>query len=189
MNISEVFIRRPIGTTLLAIGLGILVLADLALAFLPSVGGVLFGVALWGVHMGVSQGLLSALVADAAPDRLRGTAFGVFNLAIGLTLLVASALAGVLWSRFGAPATFVAGGAFCAVAGTSAGVAAASAAFSSSSDLRADGAAIVATVKSRSLMTGVTPSGSLIAEILIASPISRPSTSASRYSGMAVAGA
>ncbi len=124
MNVFYAGIAAPAGSlsdrmdrhTLLAIGLGILVLADLALAFLPSVGGVLFGVALWGVHMGVSQGLLSALVADAAPDRLRGTAFGVFNLAIGLTLLVASALAGVLWSRFGAPATFVAGGAFCAVA-------------------------------------------------------------------------
>lgn len=88
----------------------------MALACLPSIGGVLFGVALWGAHMGVTQGLLSALVADAAPDRLRGTAFGLFNLATGVTLLVASGLAGILWLRFGAPATFVAGGVFCAVA-------------------------------------------------------------------------
>ena len=124
MNVFYAGVAAPAGSlsdrmdrrTLLAIGLGILVLADLALAFLPSVGGVLFGVALWGVHMGVTQGLLSALVADAAPDRLRGTAFGVFNLATGLTLLVASALAGGLWSRFGAPATFLAGGAFGVVA-------------------------------------------------------------------------
>lgn len=67
--------------------------------------------------MGVTQVLLSALVADAAPDRLRGRAFGVFNLATGLTLLVASGLAGILWSRLGpATTTFLAGAAFCAVA-------------------------------------------------------------------------
>ena len=112
---SRPFLGTVLGG-LLAIGLGILVLADLALAFLPSIGGVLFGVALWGAHMGVTQGLLSALVADAAPDRLRGTAFGVFNLATGLTLLLASVLAGALWSQFGAPATFLAGAAFCALA-------------------------------------------------------------------------
>lgn len=98
------------------IGLGVLILADLALAFLPTIGGVLFGVALWGMHMGMTQGLLAALVADAAPDRLRGTAFGVFNLATGLTLLVASALAGLLWSRLGPPTPFLAGAVFCTVA-------------------------------------------------------------------------
>lgn len=101
---------------LLGIGLGVLILADLALALLPSIGGVLVDVALWGVHMGMTQGLLSALVADAAPDRLRGTAFGIFNLATGVTLLVASALAGWLWAVFGAGATFLAGAAFCAAA-------------------------------------------------------------------------
>jgi len=124
MNLVYAAVAAPAGSLsdrmnrrlLLAIGLGLLILADLALAFLPSIGGVLFGVALWGAHMGVTQGLLSALVADAAPDRLRGTAFGVFNLATGLTLLVASALAGVLWSRLGAPATFLGGVVFCAVA-------------------------------------------------------------------------
>lgn len=124
MNVFYAGVAAPAGSlsdrmdrrSLLAIGLGVLILADLALAFLPSVGGVLFGVALWGVHMGVTQGLLSALVADTAPDRLRGTAFGVFNLATGLTLLAASALAGILWSRFGAPTTFLAGGGFCALA-------------------------------------------------------------------------
>ncbi|MDP3852212.1 MFS transporter, partial [Phenylobacterium sp.] len=102
--------------TLLGLGLGVLVVADLALALLPSIGGVLIGVALWGVHMGVTQGLLSALVADAAPDRLRGTAFGVFNLATGLTLLLASTLAGGLWTAFGAGATFLVGAAFCVIA-------------------------------------------------------------------------
>jgi len=98
---------------LLGVGLSVLILADLALALLPSVGGVLFGVALWGAHMGLTQGLLSALVADAAPDRLRGTAFGLFNLATGVTLLVASALAGGLWAAYGAGATFFAGAVFC----------------------------------------------------------------------------
>jgi len=124
MNVVYAAVAAPAGSlsdrmdrrVLLAIGLGILILADLALAFLHSIGGVLFGVALWGAHMGVTQGLLSALVADAAPDRLRGTAFGLFNLATGLTLLVASGLAGLLWSRFGAPATFLAGGFFCLAA-------------------------------------------------------------------------
>ena len=124
MNVVYAAVAAPAGSlsdrmdrrALLAIGLGILILADLALAFLPSIGGVLFGVALWGAHMGVTQGLLSALIADAAPDRLRGTAFGIFNLATGLTLLLASTLAGLLWSRFGAPTTFLTGGGFCAIA-------------------------------------------------------------------------
>jgi MFS family permease len=124
MNVVYAAVAAPAGSlsdrmdrrALLAIGLGMLILADLDLAFLPSIGGVLFGVALWGAHMGVTQGLLSALVADAAPDRLRGTAFGIFNLATGLTLLLASTLAGVLWSRFGAAATFLTGGGFCAIA-------------------------------------------------------------------------
>ncbi|WP_426000616.1 hypothetical protein [Caulobacter sp. DWR1-3-2b1] len=71
------------------------------------IGGVLFGVALWGVHMGVTQGLLSALVADAAPERLRGTAFGVFNLVTGVTVLAASVLAGGLWANLGPQATLL----------------------------------------------------------------------------------
>lgn len=107
---------RMDGRLLLAAGLGILILADMVLALSASIGGVLLGVALWGAHMGMTQGLLSALVADAAPDRLRGTAFGLFNLATGVTLLAASALAGVLWSQLGAPATFIAGAGFCGVA-------------------------------------------------------------------------
>jgi MFS family permease len=76
----------------------------------------MIGVALWGLHMGCSQGLLAALVADTAPIRLRGTAFGLFNLASGATLLAASALAGALWTRAGASATFLAGGGFATVA-------------------------------------------------------------------------
>lgn len=100
----------------LAAGLGVLVLADVALAALPSVSGVLFGVALWGLHMGLTQGVLAALVADSAPDRLRGTAFGVFNLATGGAMLAASGLAGLLWAGFGPSATFIAGAGFAGLA-------------------------------------------------------------------------
>jgi MFS family permease len=93
-----------------------LIAADLVLAFVASVAGALVGAGLWGAHMGLTQGLFAALVADAAPQRLRGTAFGVFNLASGVVLFLASLLAGVLWERFGSAATFLAGAAFASVA-------------------------------------------------------------------------
>lgn len=119
MNIVYAAVSAPAGKLsdrvdrrfLLALGLIALVLADIALA-LGSVAGMVLGAALWGLHMGMTQGLFAALVADAAPDRLRGTAFGVFNLATGLTLLFASVVAGSLWSVFGASSTFLAGAAF-----------------------------------------------------------------------------
>ncbi len=101
---------------LLIAGLAVLVAADMMLAFAPSVPGVLIGVALWGLHMGLTQGLLAALVVDTAPAHLRGTAFGVFNLASGLALLAASVVAGLLWSRLGPEATFIAGAAFALLA-------------------------------------------------------------------------
>ena len=101
---------------LLVVGLGVLLIADAVLALNATVPGVLVGVALWGLHMGLTQGVLATLVADAAPTRLRGTAFGIFNLAVGVGLLIASVLAGVLWSRLGAPATFAAGGLFALAA-------------------------------------------------------------------------
>lgn len=66
--------------------------------------------------MGLTQGLFSKLVADHAPMRLRGTAFGIFNLATGIALLTASAIAGLLWSVVGAQATFMAGAGFTALA-------------------------------------------------------------------------
>jgi len=94
---------------LLAIGLVVLVAADAALALAGSGPLLWAGIALWGLHMALTQGLLAAMVADASPAPLRGTAFGVFNLASGIALLVASALAGALWDRFGAPSTFVTG--------------------------------------------------------------------------------
>jgi MFS family permease len=100
----------------LALGLLALVAADVVLASAHSVAWALVGAALWGLHMGLSQGLLSAMVADNAPADLRGTAFGVFGLTTGLAVLAASAIAGELWERLGATATFSAGAAFAALA-------------------------------------------------------------------------
>lgn len=100
---------------LLALGLAVLIAADLVLA---SDGGwptVLAGVLLWGAHMGMTQGLLATMVADTAPEDLRGTAFGVFNLVSGIAMLIASALAGLLWDGLGPAATFYAGAGFCVV--------------------------------------------------------------------------
>lgn len=100
----------------LVIGLGLLVAADLVLAMAGNVALTGLGVVLWGLHMGLTQGLLSTLVADSAPAELRGTAFGIFNLVSGVAVLAASILAGALWDRFGAQATFLAGAAFTALA-------------------------------------------------------------------------
>ncbi len=101
---------------LLLAGFGVLILADGVLAGASDIGQVMAGVALWGLHMGMTQGLLAALVADTAPAAVRGTAFGVFNLASGLALLLASVIAGWLWTAIGPAATFEAGAAFTAVA-------------------------------------------------------------------------
>jgi len=102
---------------LLAIGLAVLLLADLALAGATTPMMALAGIALWGLHLGLTQGLLAALVADTAPEELRGAAFGLFNLVSGLVLLIASVLTGALWTRYGAPAPFLAGAFFTALAG------------------------------------------------------------------------
>jgi len=79
-------------------------------------GAVLIGVCLWGLHMGMTQGLLAAMVADTAPPDLRGTAYGFFNLFSGIALLISSAVAGLLWEALGASATFFAGAAFSVAA-------------------------------------------------------------------------
>lgn len=102
--------------TLLALGLVVLISADLVLAINTHWSVVLAGVALWGVHMGMTQGLLATMVADTAPADLRGTAYGFFNLVSGLAMLLASVLAGLLWDRLGASFTFYAGAIFCIVA-------------------------------------------------------------------------
>jgi MFS family permease len=76
----------------------------------------LLGVVFWGLHMALTQGLFATLVADTAPEDLRGTAFGLFNFAGGIAMLFASVLAGELWDSFGPPATFLAGAALSAIA-------------------------------------------------------------------------
>ncbi|HET8997450.1 MAG TPA: MFS transporter [Acetobacteraceae bacterium] len=101
---------------LLALGMLVLAGADFVLAAVPGLIGLFSGVALWGLHMALSQGLLAALVADTAPPALRGTAFGVFNLATGVVLLLASLLAGALWQAIGPDATFAAGAGFALAA-------------------------------------------------------------------------
>jgi len=95
--------------TLLAGGLALLIGADLMLA-LDNQGPLLWaGIVLWGLHMAMTQGLLATMVANNAPVELRATAFGLFYLMSGLSMLVASALAGFLWDTWGASATFMAG--------------------------------------------------------------------------------
>ena len=98
---------------LLALGLLVLIAADLVLAQASGPVTILLGVALWGVHMGMTQGLLATMVADTAPAALRGTAYGLFNLVSGAAMLVASVLAGLLWDTMGSAATFYAGAGFC----------------------------------------------------------------------------
>ena len=102
---------------LLLWGLATLIAADLLLAFAPGIGGAFSGIALWGVHMALTQGLFAKLIADRAPEELRGSAFGLFNLATGLALLAASVIAGLLWDQLGSDATFIAGGLLALAAG------------------------------------------------------------------------
>jgi MFS family permease len=101
---------------LLAVGIACLIVADLILALGASITLVMVGVGFWGLHMALTQGLFASLVADTAPADLRGTAFGVFNFAGGIAMLIASVLAGGLWDVYGPPATFLAGAGLTAVA-------------------------------------------------------------------------
>jgi len=101
--------------TLLLAGLAMLITADVVLALAASPWSAFAGTALWGLHMALTQGLLAKLVADAASKELRGTAFGLFNLVSGAAILLASVIAGALWTAFGAPATFLAGVIFAAM--------------------------------------------------------------------------
>lgn len=117
MNVVYSVTSYPVGKladrmsrrTLLFIGVGFLIAADVVLALASNLAMLAAGIVLWGLHMGFTQGLLSAMVAQAAPAPLRGTAFGVFNLASGIAMLAASALAGALWQFVGPAATFWAG--------------------------------------------------------------------------------
>jgi MFS family permease len=111
-KLSDVMNRK----TMLVIGLIVLIAADVVLAIDGHWWTVLVGVSLWGIHMGMTQGLLSTLVADTAPVDLRGTAFGVFNLISGVAMLLASVTAGLIWDQFGASYTFVGGAVFALLA-------------------------------------------------------------------------
>jgi len=102
--------------TILALGLVLLIAADVVLALAPGVVGVAIGVSLWGLHMGFTHGLLATLVADTAPPELRGTAYGMFNLISGGAMLAASVIAGILWDVFGPAGTFAAGAGFALLA-------------------------------------------------------------------------
>jgi len=124
MNVVYAAVAYPAGVAadrisarkLVVLGLGVLIVADIVLAVSTSPAVAFVGAAFWGLHMALTQGLLSKLVADTAPAELRGTAFGIFNLVSGGALLLASVIAGALWSEFGAPATFVAGALFATLA-------------------------------------------------------------------------
>ncbi|GLR67905.1 MFS transporter [Acidocella aquatica] len=124
MNIVSALAALPVGIlsdrvnrlTLLIFGFAMLIAADLVLAFTGGLGGVGLGIVLWGLHLGFTEGLLDTLVADTAAPDLRGTAYGVFNLASGLALLAASVMAGALWQLLGPQATFLAGALFTLLA-------------------------------------------------------------------------
>ncbi|OXJ26427.1 MFS transporter [Burkholderia sp. HI2714] len=100
---------------LLAMGMVLLIAADLLLGMGRSKLSMFVGVAAWGLHMGFTQGILAAMVSETSPPTLRGTAFGVFNLISGVAMLLASSIAGVVWARFGASTTFVVGAALVVV--------------------------------------------------------------------------
>ncbi|CZY05281.1 MULTISPECIES: MFS transporter [Enterobacter] len=121
MNVIYSFSAYPFGklsdgmshTRLLQWGLVVLIAADVVLALSTHWTGIIVGVALWGMHMGMTQGLLAAMVAKTAPADLRGTAFGLFSLVSGVGLLMASVGAGAIWELWGAEYTFYAGAVIC----------------------------------------------------------------------------
>ena len=123
MNVVYSLTAYPVGkladrmppATLLYAGIAMLIASDVALALASNMAWLAIGVALWGLHMGFTQGLLSAMVAQAAPASLRGTAFGMFNLASGIAMLAASAIAGALWQYAGPDKTFWAGAVFAGI--------------------------------------------------------------------------
>jgi MFS family permease len=123
MNVAYALSAYPAGVlsdrmdryTVLIAGLVLLIIADAVLAMAAGIAGLAAGVILWGIHMGLTQGLLAALVADTAPEELRGTAYGMFNLITGIALLAASVIAGELWDVAGPEGTFLAGATFAAL--------------------------------------------------------------------------
>ena len=124
MNVVYALAAYPAGVlsdrygrrSLIVAGFIVIIAADVVLALATGIWVVMFGVVLWGLYLGLTQGVLSALVADSAPSHLRGTAFGVFNLVSGIAMLLASVIAGWLWDAYGAPAPFIASAAFASLA-------------------------------------------------------------------------
>ena len=131
MNVVYAVAAYPFGklsdsmshTRLLAYGLAVLIVADAVLAYSNHWTWMSLGIFLWGLHLGLTQGLLATMVADTAPEDLRGTAYGFFNLVSGVAMLFASGMAGLIWDRLGASFTFIAGTLFCAAALVMIGVA------------------------------------------------------------------
>jgi MFS family permease len=127
MNLVYMLVAYPAGAAsdrghpraFLLGGLAALIVSDLLLAYAPTSEVVLAGAGVWGLHMALTQGTLSKLVADTAPDEYRGTAFGIFNLITGISSLFASLIAGDLWSSYGPAATFLAGAGFSCLAAIS----------------------------------------------------------------------
>ena len=123
MNVVYALTAYPMGWVsdridrrlVLGAGFVVLVVSDIVLAFAPNIFTVMVGIGLWGLHMGMSQGLLAALVTDTTPAALRGTAFGLFNLVNGVAILFASLIAGLLWKLIGPSATFLAGAGFTVI--------------------------------------------------------------------------
>jgi MFS family permease len=123
MNVVYAASAYPMGTlsdrtdrrVIMAAGFAVLIVADIVLAAAPNLWMVMLGVGLWGLHMGMTQGLLAALVAETTPPAFRGTAFGMFHLVTGLAMLAASVIAGLLWQAIGPSATFFAGAAFTTI--------------------------------------------------------------------------
>ena len=124
MNIIYALSAYPAGrltdrinhNNLIVAGLVVLIAADVLLAHAQGLGLVFAGVMLWGLHMGITQGLLATMIADVAPVTLRGSAFGIFNLVSGIAMLFASVLAGILWDVYGAAVTFYCGAVFSIIA-------------------------------------------------------------------------
>lgn len=124
MNISYALSAYPAGIlsdrwnrrSVIALGIIVLIITDITLATATNIWQVMIGVVLWGLYMGLTHGVLAALVSDHSPTKLRGTAFGIFYLMSGVALLIASILAGWLWDRYGAPVTFYAGAFFATIA-------------------------------------------------------------------------
>jgi MFS family permease len=124
MNLSYALSAYPVGAlsdrvnrkTLLTWGwvLNAGVYVGLAIAQSPWQVWMLVGG--YGLYLGMTQGVLLAMVADRVPEQLRGTAFGFLNLLVGVALLPASLLAGWLWESVSSEAAFLLGCGFAVAA-------------------------------------------------------------------------